>query len=204
MKSKTAAATNFTRKAAPASTTDQFSVRKSAQHGNGEVSHEGKEARVASAEEVQHTEEPAETYQDDPRDGAEAHEEKMYEDEIEIHVEELREEGDPIVDSEAQSEAKHLEESSPSEHGSASQSGPSPAPSTHHLDESSPDYDTSSAGGEAETLSVGDASDIPPPSQEEGNDIEDMVNLLEFVKPRPISMANIPDELDVHEIPDEE
>ncbi|KAJ3744195.1 hypothetical protein DFH05DRAFT_1161462 [Lentinula detonsa] len=182
------------------------------------ASHKEDQVIVTSEEEGQHTEElpekhqevvdeelTAQKYEINQEDVTEEANEEVYEGEfheIGVRMEESHSEGEPLPELEAHSEAEHSEEPSSSEHEPTTLSRPSPTPSADHPEELSPNHNASSSVVEQETAPLGDNVD------EAKEEIEHLVRLLELGKPQSIGGntddANIPDELDVHEIPDEE
>lgn len=154
----------------------------------------------------------------------EVHEEEVHEEEIEVHDEgvhdgeedqegeeeiEVHDEG--VHDEEEGHEGEVHEEEAQETQANAHQGESHEAHQEgesheHELDahsDHSPLSPSPAANDEGEITPMREKFQVSS-HREEGNDIEDMVNLLEFGKPRPISIASIPDEADVYDIPDEE
>ncbi|KAJ3788047.1 hypothetical protein GGU10DRAFT_347158 [Lentinula aff. detonsa] len=212
-------ATLPSRKGVPSATTAKGvapTVHEQTTNGNDNASHKENQVIVTSPEEGQHTEKHTEKHQDavdeeltaqkyetNQEDVTEKANEEVYEGEFHesgVRMEEFHSQGEPLPESEAHSEAEHSEEPLSSEHESTTLSRPSPTPSADHSEELN--HTASSSVREQETAPLGDNVD------EAKEDIEHLVKLLELGKPQSIGGntddANIPDELDVHEIPDEE
>ncbi|KAJ3826985.1 hypothetical protein EV361DRAFT_948619 [Lentinula raphanica] len=190
-------------------------IREPATNGNGKPAHE---SGVVSAEDSHYTDEQLEKHQEDVKEeghsvvqgsnqedvveevhldaeqpnreeveevNEEVHEQEEQVDEVdEVHLEVPHSEGSPVPEAVAESrEVESSEEPVPPEHGPDTHSEGSPVPSTDPRADLALEQNASAAGEEY---------------------IEHLVEFLENDKPRPISVTVIPDELDVHEIPDEE
>lgn len=170
-----------------------------------------------SAEEVEHSDEHGIGESHEEVHEEEVHEEKQHEvDDEGVREAEVHEEGvhDEIYEEEGHEEEGHEGEGHEEGHEEevhenqvneeeAHQEGES---HEHELDahsEHSPLSPSPATNDEGELTPMREKFQISS-HHEEGNDIEDMVNLLEFGKSRPISIVSIPDEADVYDIPDEE
>lgn len=182
--------TTSPRKAKPAAASKP-SVHEPATNGNGAEHHED----VVEAHSAEEGAGEGETHVPEEEVHEEVHEDEVHEDEV--HEEEIHEQavGESGLDSEPQEHEHNVSVQPEQDESQLLELEPE---SDHHGEGEGDSTPVNASSGDKSQLEVLSSH------QEQGNDIEDMVNLLEFGKPRPISIVAIPDESDVYDIPDEE